>query len=247
MKRPLCWLLALCLSLCSLGGWAETELKRILDPAELGEWSAVGRVNLAGQGFCTGALIAPDLVLTAAHCLFHPRSGRLLPPDRMHFVAGQIRSTWLADSGGAAHAFVGDWRKDRRNDVALLRLENPLKGDGIHPYSVGQNTGDQVVLASYGKGRAFALAVQDSCAVTQKRQGVLLLDCLAAQGTSGAPVFVRNADGALTVVAVISATVQTPQGQRAVAVPITSRNLEVLRGMLLGKNGRRGADSMDTT
>jgi hypothetical protein len=29
-------------------------------------WEAVGRLDVDGEGFCTGALIAPDLVLTAA-------------------------------------------------------------------------------------------------------------------------------------------------------------------------------------
>jgi Trypsin len=48
---------------------------------------AVGRVNHDG-GFCTGALIAPDRVLTAAHCLWDPRQRQLVRPGKLHFLAG---------------------------------------------------------------------------------------------------------------------------------------------------------------
>ena len=51
-------------------------------------WSAVGRVNAAGRGHCSGALVGPDLVVTAAHCLYNRRAGRWLPPGALHFVAG---------------------------------------------------------------------------------------------------------------------------------------------------------------
>ncbi|MAE89375.1 MAG: trypsin, partial [Pelagibaca sp.] len=51
-------------------------------------WQAVGRLELAGKAFCTGALIAPDMVLTAAHCLFDAETGARIPADKIQFLAG---------------------------------------------------------------------------------------------------------------------------------------------------------------
>ena len=45
-------------------------------------WQAVGRIGTLekrGKGGCTGVLIAPDLVLTAAHCVVNRKSGRIRP------------------------------------------------------------------------------------------------------------------------------------------------------------------------
>ena len=35
-------------------------------------WAGVGKLMLGTRGFCTGALIATDLVLTAGHCVYGP-------------------------------------------------------------------------------------------------------------------------------------------------------------------------------
>ena len=51
-------------------------------------WEAVGRVNLIGTGFCTGTLIAPNLVLTAAHCLYDKHTGKRVDISTIEFLAG---------------------------------------------------------------------------------------------------------------------------------------------------------------
>ncbi|MEC7965333.1 MAG: trypsin-like serine protease, partial [Pseudomonadota bacterium] len=47
---------------------AQDELRTLETLDESRAWAAVGRLDLDGKGFCTGSLVAPDLVLTAAHC-----------------------------------------------------------------------------------------------------------------------------------------------------------------------------------
>ena len=51
----------------------------MLGPEEAAAYRGVGRLNIAGTRFCTATLIAPAVVLTAAHCLFHPRTGARVP------------------------------------------------------------------------------------------------------------------------------------------------------------------------
>jgi len=73
----------------ALGAQAQTTVLQELSTGnDARGWEAVGRLDLDGRGFCTGALIAPDLVLTAAHCMFDRASGSEVDPSRIEFHAG---------------------------------------------------------------------------------------------------------------------------------------------------------------
>ncbi|MEM8798570.1 MAG: trypsin-like serine protease, partial [Pseudomonadota bacterium] len=64
-----------CITLLATQAASESALKRLDTGDDSRGWEAVGKLNIDGRGFCTGALIAPDIVLTAAHCLYDKETG----------------------------------------------------------------------------------------------------------------------------------------------------------------------------
>ena len=54
--------------------------------ADVFPWSSVGKIYNSARSSCTGSVIAPDKVLTAAHCLFNRATARFLQPDSLHFL-----------------------------------------------------------------------------------------------------------------------------------------------------------------
>jgi protease YdgD len=64
---------------------------RVPIPPDQWPWSAVGRINIAittQRSFCTGTLVGPRTVVTAAHCLVDERLNEWVKPEAVHFVAG---------------------------------------------------------------------------------------------------------------------------------------------------------------
>jgi len=213
-------------------------------------WGAVGRVELGGEAFCTGALIAPDLVLTAAHCLFSSHSGEMISTDQISFRAGWRNGNAVAFRGVRRAVVPAGYRYDESDkveriaeDIALLELDQPIRLPSVQPFALAAlpRPGAEVGVVSYARARAEAPSLQSLCTVIERAGVVAMLSCEADFGASGAPVF--ELSGAVPrIVSVVSAMADA-EGRR-VSLAVSVAGVTALRAVLdQGRAGSAGVPS----
>lgn len=201
----------LLLSGTALAEEANSGLDTLITRDDLRGFEPVGRVDIQDGGFCTGALIAPDLVLTAGHCVVD-RSGKPVEAERILFRAGLSNGQALIEAPVARTMVDPAYRSMDPAptemvaiDVALLQLAEPIPSAMISPYVVARpGNGDEVSVVSYALGREEVLSWQRLCHVLGREETLLVMDCDVTFGSSGAPVLDRSGYRA-KIVSIISA------------------------------------------
>ncbi len=194
-------------------GLAQAQEAAFLPEAAHSDWTAIGRLNVTGfnrRAMCTATLIAPDRVLSAAHCVLGP-DGAPIDVARFRFVPGWFRGTH-AGVAEVAHIWVppevlADGLRVGR-DVAILQLTAPLSG--IAPLPLAQPAPDQVRIIGYRWDRPHALSDTGPCLTGRVATRVLWMRCPATFGNSGGPVL-QDQGGDWRVVGVVSAITEAGQ------------------------------------
>jgi len=223
------------LTMClPMAGRADPQAPRMITLSEAPQWHAVGRLNIAGNRLCTATLIAPDQVITAAHCLFHPITHHRADPGEIRFVAGFRQDTYAALVGVTATAILPGYtytgnRADLAtiaNDLALLQLSRPVLPTEAEPLTVTPwPTAPLLDIVGYGRDRPQIASIRQGCTALSNQGGAWLLDCPVLPGLSGAPVLLS---GGQAVVGVVSASVgPAVAGVQALVVPLAPHLAEL--------------------
>lgn len=190
-------------------------------------WEAVGRLD-TGISFCSATLVAPDLVLTAAHCLFD-ENNRRIADDALSFAAG-LRNGRAEATRRVTRSFVpGDFRSTQgppamsliAHDIALLELDQPILSGLVVPIRTGLQgrLRDVVTVVSYGRDRESYASIQEDCEIVGREEAITALTCKVVQGSSGSPIL-RQTPSGFEVVAVVSAMGQWNGEDAAFAVDV---------------------------
>lgn len=181
-----------------------------LDGAE--DTSSIVKVELtsggSATGVCTGTVIAPRAVLTAAHCFAGPRSGVSIVTS----VNGS-RSRISASSVVVHPGFTVNAAGFFLNDVAVIRFANPLPAPSS-PVLLSRRAseGESAIVAGYGQTTSTSSTTDElyagSASIRSVTDNHVRIDYTKneshpCRGDSGGALFVKNAQG-LVIVGVVS-------------------------------------------
>jgi protease YdgD len=195
-------------------------------------WSAVGKIEGTGDDgsySCTGTLIAEDVVLTNAHCVINPETGKVSKaiaflPNLINGIVRDKKDVAYATSVYYGTDFKRGNLEDFVDDWAVLKLDKPLGSKygylGWKSFPGSTLIGDTKKFALVGYSGDFpnpkkkgyeALTAGESmtagahlgCSILRQRDNLFYHNCDTTGGASGGAI-ITNIDGKYYIVALHS-------------------------------------------
>ena len=159
--------------------------------------AAVGRITYGeapapGAAICTGVLVAPDLVLTAAHCV----RGAADTPETLRFEAGWTVAGPIGQRRGQQVILTGPallpGLAGLTGDVALILVDPPFSPEEAIPLRLAPPADGDFTLHAFRRDAPDQPAPAVTCIPRATPPGLLGLDCPVVSGNSGAPLLQRH-------------------------------------------------------
>lgn len=211
-----------------LSAGLQSAVAQGLDPVSAEDrkaWTAVGALRTQGIGAysaCTATLVAPDMIVTAAHCTVLATGF----PGKMHFFAGRNGTRNVANSRSTTVIRHPLWERasgsDRfRYDLAVVHLGRLVKGGKVTPmqvYRPGNTPAPRrVALLGYNERDDVLRGRFDCPLISDAIESVFVSGCTVVAGNSGGAVLVENEEGWALAGVIVA---RSDNDGRAIAAPV---------------------------